>query len=433
MILACAPAAAAAEAASGYVVKVESGSVYIDFGDKTGAAVGQSFSVYTEGMELKHPVSGQSLGKIETAVAVGRVTQVLPLYSVGSLRQDAGKVQSGMRAKLGAKPAPAAVAAPTDGVPARKPRWKSAGFDYAIAGMALADFRGEGKTTLALADKKTVVLYAYPPEDPQPLAQFVPPGIGPRILSLSAGDLNGNGRAELFVTLHNETLARAETVVLEWTDGQWRQLADIPWLVRQFQDGSGETVLGMQQLLEDQTFPFSSIYRLSYRDGKYAPTEPIRFKHVNFLYDFTQAALPGAKEPALLYETATDHVQVQFKGGFWKTPETYGQTPSRLRWHSRLLEFHPQMPVLYEGGKAAVYLIKNTSALGALADPFGLFTGGQIERHAWDGAALAPQWRADLDGYCSAAQPVPSALKAVDLAVAVTGTAGRSAVWIFDP
>jgi hypothetical protein len=417
-------ASARAGGADGYVVKIESGAVYLDLGEKTGAASGQPFFVYSEN---------------EPLVAEGRLTLVLPSYSVGSLLHGAPPVAKGMRARLGKPSAPAAAGAPAakaadDAVAARQPRWKSPGFDFAIAGMAVADFRGDGKPLLALADRKTVSLHAYPPVDTRPLAQYVHPGAGPRILSLSAADVDGNGRAELFVTLYNESFSRAETVVLEWADGRWRELADTPWLMRGYQDGSGRTQIAMQQLLEDQSFPFSGIYRAAYRDGKYVPGEPVRFKHVEFLYDFTQATLPGEAGAALLIETANDNVRVQLANGFWKTPDGYGQTPARVRWHSRLLEFHPQIPIAYKDGRAAgFYLVRNLSALGAVADPFGLFNGGLLERHAWTGVALAPQWRAELGGYSTAAQLVPDAARAAELVVAVTGAAGKSAVWIFEP
>lgn len=431
-------AAAAPEPPLGYVVKVESGTVYLDFGDKTGAAPGRPFQVYVEGEELKHPVGGRSLGRVETSVAEGRLTHVLPQYSMGTLLQGGAPVKAGMRARLGerveaAPPAPPA-AKPVEktGLSGREPRWKSPALDMTVVALAAADFRGDGKTALALADKKTIGLYAYPPKQLQPLAQFVLPGVGPRVLGLTAADVNGNGRAELFVTYYNETFERAETTVLEWTDGQWKALADIPWLVRAYQDGSGRAIPAMQQLLADQSFPFSSVYALTWSDGKYVRGEPVRHKRVEFLYDFTLATLEPGKDPALLLVTPNGRLRVQFAKGFWRTPEAYGQTPTRLRWHGRLLEFHPSSPVLYEKGQAGVFLVKNASALGSLSEPFGLFNGGAIERHGWTGVALAPQWRAELGGYAAALQLVPGEA-GPELAVAVAGTGGQSAVWVFDP
>ena len=432
--------ARAARAESGYLVRVESGAVYLDLGEKAGAAAGQRFQIYSEGDELKHPVTGQPLGRMEKPVAEGRLTLVLPLYSVGELMagESAAGLKPGLRARLIPPAAPvqapaAAAPAPAAGPAERTPRWTSPTLPYRVVAMAAADFRGDGSTTLALADKKTVSLYDYPPKKGEPSAQYVIPGSGPRILSLAAGDVNGNGRAELFVTLYNETFDRVETVALEWTDGRWSQAGELPWMVRGFQDESGRPALAMQQLLEDETFPFSKIYRLAFADGKYVPGEALKLKRVEFLYDFTEAKLQESGAPALLYHTSTDRIRAQFKDGFWKTEQAYGQTPTRLRWHGRLLEFHPQTPVGYEAGKAAVYLIKNTAVLGGLSEPFGVFNGGEVERRDWNGVALATRWRAELGGYCTAAALVPGPDKPADLAVAVTSTAGTSAVWVFDP
>src|SRR5438270_1262256 len=93
----------AAELAPGYVVKVETGIVYLDFTEKAGASVGQPFQVYTEGEELKHPITGQSLGRVESKVAEGKLTQVLPMYSIGELSPaKLEQLKPGMKARLGA-------------------------------------------------------------------------------------------------------------------------------------------------------------------------------------------------------------------------------------------------------------------------------------------------------------------------------------------
>lgn len=439
------PLRAAAPDASGYVVRVDTAGVYLDLGAQAGASVGQAFEVYTEGAELKHPVTGKSLGRIENVVASGRVEQVEPLYSLGSLDKPA-EVKVGMRARLGAKApaAPAAAAAaPAESSPqasasTRSPRVRGPSFDFAIHGLAVADFSGAGKPQLALASPDRVSLYPYPPVDDKPQAELALPGVGIKVLSLAAADLNGNGRAELFVALFNESMGRVETDVLEQDEkGALRKIAELPYLVRALQQPSGEPALASQQLMDDQTFPFSGVYPLVYQGGKYVQGRPA-FKHrrADFLYDFTYAALDG--KPAMLYYTSTNRVRLQFDSGYWKTREPFGQTPVRLRWPQtsagRLLEFHPPILAGRPDGKTTVlYGVRNLSMLGSLSEPFGLFNGGQIERLSWNGVALQRDWLADLGGYCTALQLVPSAGKPAELVAAVSGTAGKSSVWIYDP
>lgn len=425
---------------TGYVVRMDSAGIYLDFGQENGASAGQPFIVFSEGEELKHPVTGQSLGRLETTLAQGTLREVLPKYSIGTLGASAAEIKPGMRARLGAKTAPPPLRAEAPGgVALRAPRWKSPVFDYQITGMAVADFQGDGKPWVALSDAKTAALYPYPPQDDKPLARFSHPGIAPRIVSLEAGDVNQNGRAELFVSLHNGTFDRFETVVLELGQDakgspELKQIADIPWVVRGHQDAAGRRVLAVQQLVEDTTFPFSNIYPLVFKDGKYGPGKgAIRHKRVDWIYDFTTADLDG-HAPAVMFLTTTEHLRVQFDKGYWKTPDAYGQTPIRIRWHGRLLHFHPPILAAYDAQKkAGIFLVKNISMLGTLSEPFGLFNSAEIHRKSWNGVSLQSDWRAELGGYSPALALVGDPQEPKDLAVAVVGSSGKSSLWIYDP
>lgn len=442
-VLAGAPAGAQSSTATalGYVVRVEPPRVFLDLGASAGASVGRGFEIYTEGAELKHPVTGAVLGRVENVIARGQVSDVEPLYSVGTLSAPA-EIKAGMRARFVEAAPAAAPAAPSAPAAAPEqtsvaPRWKSPGFDFEINGLAVADFSGAGKPQLALASPQAVSLYPYPPRDAKPVAQATLSGVSPRVLSMTAADLKGDGRAQLFVSLYDQAMDRVETRVLE-LDGQGKLqvIAELPFLVRGVQEASGRLVLASQQLVEDQTFPFSGIYPLVYKDGKFEQGSPsLAHKRADFLYEFTHAELDG--KPAMLYLTDTNHLRVQFDSGYWKTRDAYGQTPVRLRWpqtgDGRLLEFHPPILAGTVGGQTRIYAISNHSMLGSLSEPFGLFNGGDAERMSWDGVALKTDWKADLGGYSTALQLVPGPENPADLVVAVAGTSGRSAVWIFNP
>ncbi|MDE2490585.1 MAG: hypothetical protein KGM24_07030, partial [Elusimicrobia bacterium] len=90
LLLAVSPAAAAAPApaAKGYVVRVESATVWLDLTAADGAAVGKRFEIYKEGPELRHPVTHALLGRAKEDVAAGTITDVEAEYSSGRL--DAG-------------------------------------------------------------------------------------------------------------------------------------------------------------------------------------------------------------------------------------------------------------------------------------------------------------------------------------------------------
>ena len=444
--------AQASTQASGYVVKVDSNNVYLDFGDKSGAQVGERFTIYKEGEELVHPVTGKPLGRVETNLAEGALREIHSGYSIGTLDKMLGAFGSGARAKLASAPraeaaaplqespgmaAPVPAKGPGDTAAARAPRWRSPIFDFPIQGMAIGDFKGDGKLELALADgKKGVYLYPYPPQDAKPVAQYELPSVAARILSLEAADINGDGRAELFVTAFNESFNRAETTVVALgSDGKLEKQAEIAAIVHAHQDGQGRPVLAMQQLEDDQTFPFGAIQPVVYSDGKYGHGGALHLgKRVDWIYGFTTAKIDAQDEPRSLFITPTESLRIEFKEGHSKTDDSIGQTPVRFTWAGRILQCHPHMPVLYDDkGFSAIYLIENSGTLWGMGSTFGKFSSAQIMRMGFNGLGLFPVWKSPVTGYATALELVTPPGAAQELAAAVVGTSGKSSVWVYDP
>ncbi|MBI5241764.1 MAG: hypothetical protein HY926_14925 [Elusimicrobia bacterium] len=450
----------AADAQLGYVVRVDQSSIVLDFTEKSGAKIGQDFTVFKEGDELVHPVTKAKMGRMEVPIALGTIKEMFPMYSVGSYTLISGPsgnpvgtpelVTPGMRARLKpfASPAPqaqiplsqAAEVAKSLGItPKREPRWRGPALDYQATALAVGGIQGNGKLQAAVSDGRKVYLYPYPPVDAKPLAVFEAPGTAPRIYSLETADLDGNGRAELFVSYFNDTFNRFETKVISLDEkGEFRQAAEMPTLVRGYQDQKGGRQLALQQITEDASFPFGAIYPLVYKDGKYGPGKPavdfLKSKNrVDWIYDFTFATVDG--KPAVVDVTNTELVRVRFAKGSWKTAESYSQTPNRVRWSGdRMLHFRPAMPVRYDDkGFAGLYAIKNIGALGTLATPFGIFSRAELRRLDWTGLSLAPSWTAELGGYTTGLALVSPPGGSQELAVIVVGTAGRSSIWAYEP
>lgn len=422
----------------GYVVRVDSDTVWLDLSAPDGASAGRAFEVYSEGAELKHPVTGASLGRVRETVAAGTLTEVADSFSVGRVSSRRSEVKAGQRARLPAAahaPVPAAPAvAPADSG-ARAPRTRGATLGYAVVAMAVADFDGSGRPQAALAADDAVRVYPYPVLDPKPLSEAPIAGTGARAVGLEAADLDGDGRAELFVSVYSEGFKRFETRVLKLDGGRWSVAAELPFLTRSYQDGSGARVLATQQVVDDKTFPFGSIYPLAFRDGKYVQDRPaIKPRRVDWVYSFTTARV-GEGEPAVVMLTNTRALRVQLGRESWRTVEAeYGQTPVRVRWHDRLLEFHPPMAASYgPAGFEALYAVRNMAALGGLATPFGLFNRGELLAKRWNGLALETVWKADLSGCAQGVALVQPEPGRRELAVAVRGSAGQSSVWTFDP
>jgi hypothetical protein len=435
LLLMSLPAAAADP--SGYVVKADAGTVYLDLVAKDGASEKRVFTVYEEGEELKHPVTGASLGRTEKTVATGAITSVSEKFSIGALDgASAAGVKPGQRVRLGAAPAPVPAPAPvarSGDLELRAPRLRGPSVPYAANAMAIGDFDGANKPQIALASDNSVNLYAYPPADAKPLVEMKLPGNNVKLIGLEAGNLDGAAGDELFASYYDDTFKRFETKVFRLEAGKWLKLAELPFLVRAMQDAAGAKVLVTQQITDDKTFPLGTIYPLAYQDGKYVQGKP-RIAYPRADWAFSVTGLKIADQAAFLYLTTTHGLRVQLnKKSYWRsTDDDYGQTPVRVRWNEKLLEFNPPMPVVYgDAGLDAVYAVRNFAALGGLASPFGVFNKGELHRKRWNGLALESAWKAELSGAAQGVAVVETEGRK-EVAVAVRGAADQTSVWVFD-
>lgn len=433
------PAAAQAPAA-GYVVKADAGQAYLDLTAKDGAAERREFVIYEEGEELKHPVTGASLGRTEKVLAKGLVSSVAEKFSIGTFTpvDPAAAVKPGQRVRwAGAAPAPVAAAAPAPAarpgeIETRAPRLRGPSVPFAANSMAVGAFDGDGKLSVALASENSVMLYPYPPADSKPRAELQLAGTNVKVLNLEAANLDGEAKDELFVSYYDDVFKRFETKVYRLDGAQWTKVADLPFLVRAQQDAKGDRVLVTQQIVDDKTFPLNAMYPLAYADGKYGQGKPaITYKRAD--WSFAVTGLRVDSRDAFVYLTTTHGLRVQLGKKYWRSPDDdYGQTPVRVRWHEKLIEFNPPMPAVYgPAGLEGLYAVRNFPALGGLASPFGIFNKAELHRKRWNGLALESDWKAELTGAAQGLAVVESEGRK-ELAVAVRGSADQTSVWVFD-
>src|SRR5262249_49633361 len=69
----------------GDVLKVEGDQATISVGQRDGVVAGVELMVYREGEELKHPKTGEVLGRTEKAVGRLTITDVAEAYSTGRI------------------------------------------------------------------------------------------------------------------------------------------------------------------------------------------------------------------------------------------------------------------------------------------------------------------------------------------------------------
>ncbi len=87
----------------GSIMKVSGKKVYINIGGEQGVKVGDTYVIYREGEALVDPTTGDILGVEEEEIGSVKVTEVMPKYSVATLKKDKEKVTAKMKVRRAQK------------------------------------------------------------------------------------------------------------------------------------------------------------------------------------------------------------------------------------------------------------------------------------------------------------------------------------------
>jgi len=136
--------------------------------------------------------------------------------------------------------------------------------------IAVGDLLGDQANELVAISDKDLLVYRYSEGKLQQLAE-IPAGKKDRFIWVSVGDINQNGRSEIFVTSQKKlsgTQIKHSSFVLEWDGTQFTALArDVDYHLRAVQvPGEPVRLLG-QRSAEDGSF-LPEIYNVVWKNGK---------------------------------------------------------------------------------------------------------------------------------------------------------------------
>jgi hypothetical protein len=364
-------------------------------------------------------------GRIFTAADAKPIDTIVALLNLTSKREALGDVRPFFapgKDVSGKTSAAALVAIPALAM-ARDISWKSPDLPIAARYFAVADLDGDGAVEYVFSDEKRLSVYRLESSGwkevwtervdrkEQEMQQF----------RIDVADINGNGRPEIFVTRMLD--GRVSSYVVEFENGSFRRIADIPGFVRVVRyPGRGMALIG-QEYSQD-SFYAGQPREYAWSGSAYTAGATFVLPKGTDLYSFVFADFGEGR--TMLVSLDDDNRLVVYSGDtrIWKSEERYltvetvltkpltgtdlalaGDSagfnkanilPGPIMDKSRLMRITGRMVAfdLSGSGKDDLVVAKNTPV--AL---FGGYKGGELEALTWTGTRLEPRWNVkDLAG-----------------------------------
>ena len=299
---------------------------------------------------------------------------------------------------------------------------KSQNFNMAIQGLAMGDITGNGQNEVVFTGDNTVFVYRLKDDRFIKIAE-AKGRKQDKYVTIDVADINGNGRAEIFVTcLNNSAL---NSFVLEWQNNELRQLVTgADWYFRVLPvPGADPLLLGQRrsmgfidaneyELDRSAGLFLAGIHKLHWQNGSYVPGPgPDIPKGLN-LYSFIFGDIANDNTNMTVFFTENDSLRLLDPTGrtVWKSREPYGGSTAYLDYptanSARMDRFYlPQRILITDidmDGKNEVLTVKNHDIGRRFLSRVRNFSNGWIEGLAWNKLTLAQQWRtSEVPGYIS--------------------------------
>jgi TolB-like protein len=267
--------------------------------------------------------------------------------------------------------------------------------------MDVGDVFGDGDEVLVLAEKHKISFYR---QEGNRLVDAGGITDGPkyaRVVALNLADLNGNGRAEVYVSASSGN--GPSSYAVEWNGKTFVRLFDRQrWYIRPIVlPGQGLILAGQLAGNEGPVNP--AIYKLAQKDGKLQRGEKLAVPEEVNLYDFVMGDFTGDGQVEIAVQTQQRELLLYTRQGdvLWRGSGKYGFTRRFIGEASGVASDQPaNFQVLTRlvardldrDGRPELVVMKNPDGLSASLKTIGSFTGGSIDVMHWNGVTFEEQW-----------------------------------------
>jgi len=217
---------------------------------------------------------------------------------------------------------------------------------------------------------------------------------------VSVGDMDNNGRAEIYVTNLGES--DVSSLVYEWNGNAFKKIASGQrWFFRVIDiPGQGRSLIGQRRETGGEFF--GDVLFLNREGDRFVPAGPLKLPPFSNIYNFTFANLEGRGEPRIVMLDHEDRLRLYNQGDkeeIWRSDEAYGGSYSLIETgdiHGKMNYTFIALPLYItdvdEDGQNEVMVGKNHSQIGRFIERARLFSSGTLHFLTWDKVGLSPKW-----------------------------------------
>ena len=291
-------------------------------------------------------------------------------------------------------------------------RWQSDTFNTHLKGVAVGDVDGDGANETVMIDRNRIYVYRFEKGHFSQLSEFQK-SRNSLFLSVDVADINGNGKAEIFVTSYDTVSERSSVFVFESTANGIGLLSEkIDQFYRVFSNADGHQTLMAQEKVMNPTRS-DTIQVLAFEKGQYVSIDTIAAPRGLSLYEMTVAPKTPERERIFIGYVRNHEIAALNSGGetLWDTGEAFGGSLNYLEYTDRQLKevvryYLPKRILVADtdrNGKQEMIAIRNINSLPGFMLKSRRYKRGYIACMEWDDKyALQPKWKTiEEHGYIS--------------------------------